>query len=82
MGNLLDAYLAWALKNWADQHEPPANGRKRLLLLAASNNSRTMQKPYRLKNEKNLSPRSQQGMTTIPLGEVCHNTWLLRFHLA
>ena len=35
MGEEMDFYLNRSLKNWAARHQPPANGRQRLLLAAA-----------------------------------------------
>jgi len=36
MNDAIDGYIQQALKNWAAEQKPPANGRARLLLLAAS----------------------------------------------
>jgi hypothetical protein len=36
MNDAIDGYIQQALKNWAAEQQPPANGRARLLLLAAS----------------------------------------------
>ena len=36
MNDSMDGYVRQALKNWAVEQQPPANGRARLLLLAAS----------------------------------------------
>ena len=36
MNDAMDGYIRQALKNWAAEQQPPANGRARLLLLAAS----------------------------------------------
>jgi hypothetical protein len=36
MSDAIDGYIQQALKNWAAQQRPPANGRARLLLLASS----------------------------------------------
>jgi hypothetical protein len=36
MSDAMDGYIRQALKNWAAEQQPPANGRARLLLLAAS----------------------------------------------
>jgi hypothetical protein len=36
MNDATDRYIQQALKNWAAEQQPPANGRARLLLLAAS----------------------------------------------
>lgn len=35
MGDLFDSYIRRGMKNWAAQHRPPANGRQRLLKIAA-----------------------------------------------
>jgi len=36
MNDAMDSYIQQALKNWAAKQQPPANGRARLLLLAAN----------------------------------------------
>jgi hypothetical protein len=36
MSDSMDRYVRQALKNWAVRHQPPANGRARLLLVAAN----------------------------------------------
>jgi hypothetical protein len=36
MNDAMDSYIQQALKNWAAEQQPPANGRARLLLLASS----------------------------------------------
>lgn len=35
MDDLFDSYLKRGLKNWAAQHQPPSDGRQRLLKMAA-----------------------------------------------
>lgn len=36
MSDAIDSYIQQAIKNWAAEQQPPANGRARLLLLASS----------------------------------------------
>ena len=36
MDDAIDSYIRQSVKNWAAQHQPRANGRSRLLLVAAS----------------------------------------------
>jgi len=36
MSDAVDSYIQQAMKNWAAEQQPPANGRARLLLLASS----------------------------------------------
>lgn len=39
MNNPSEGHIRQSLKNWASRHKPPANGRARLLLVAASTTS-------------------------------------------
>lgn len=82
MKNLLDATIRKALKNWADQHEPPADGKARLLLLAATSAPKNVHAPsFRKRDFNSLSPTSSNLVSSMA-AEKFQSPWLWMFHVA
>ncbi len=60
MNDAMDSYIQQALKNWAADQQPPANGRARLLLLAASPSAqRTYYESQQAASRDNTKPVSK-----------------------
>ncbi len=79
MNDAMDGYLRQALKNWAAEQQPPANGRARLLLLAASPSA---QRAY-YENQQALSLEHAQrvDLHVNPASEFYDLPWLLAVQL-
>ena len=82
MNNLLDAYIRRSLKNWADRHDPPANGRARLLLLAATSVPKVAHIPSFRKLDRRPFTRTTTSLASSLAAEKFHNNWLWMFQVA
>lgn len=80
MKELTDQYVRRALKNWAAAQNPPANGRARLLLVAASIQR---EQPYTV--ETTLKPKEYASALQSPLDQAMrfyNLPWLYLAHVA
>jgi len=82
MSNLVDATIRQALKGWVGQHNPPSNGRARLLLLAATSTSKVAHVPSFRRFDRYPVPRSTTSMATSMVAEVVQSPWLWMFQVA
>jgi hypothetical protein len=79
MNDAMDGYVRQALKNWAAEQQPQANGRARLLLLAASPSA---QRAY-YENQQALSLEHAQRveLPVNPESEFYNLPWLFAVQL-
>ena len=82
MSNLLDAYIRRNLKDWADRNDPPANGRARLLLLAATSVPKMAHVPSFRKLDRRPTSRATTSLASTLAAETFHNNWLWMFQVA
>jgi len=82
MKKLLDATIKKALKEWADQHEPPANGKARLLLLAATSTPKRVHTPAFREHDLRASSQTSSSLVTSMAAEKFHSPWLWVFRVA
>ncbi len=80
MKDLTDQYVRQALKNWAAEQNPPANGRARLLLLAAA-----MQREQTHLTDLTVKPKDFASALQSPLDQamrIYNLPWLYIAHVA
>ena len=82
MSNLVDATIRQALKGWAGQHNPPVNGRARLLLLAATSTSKIGHISTFRRFERRLPSRGAAGLASSMIVEKVQSPLLWMFNLA
>lgn len=77
----MDVYIRQGIKNWAAQHQPPANARARLLLVAASP---AFQQAHSFDRSTDLSQDNwEQGLRTADRSlEECTTNWMWAMHLS
>ena len=82
MSNPVDTTIRQALKGWAGRYDPPASGRKRLLMLAAMSTAKVATiSPFR-RFDKQLPSRGAASLATSMVVEVVQNPLLWMFNLA
>ena len=82
MSHLFDKTIQHALKIWADQHEPPANGRARLLLLASTSSPRAAHISSFRRFDRFPRSHTSRGLGSNLASDVFHNPWMWRLNLA
>jgi len=82
MRNLVDATIRQALKGWVGQHNPPAGGRGRLLLLAATSTPRVAHIPSFRRFDRYPVSRNTASLATSMVAEVVQSPWLWMFQVA
>jgi hypothetical protein len=79
MNDSMDGYIRQALKNWAVEQQPPANGRARLLLLAASPSAQRAY--YENQHASSLEHAQSANFPVNPASEFYDLPWLLAVQL-
>jgi len=82
MSNLVDATIRQALKGWVGQHEPPATGRARLLLLAATSTPRVAHISSFRRFDQPAPSRGAASLATSMVAEVVQSPLLWMFQVA
>lgn len=82
MSNLVDATIRQALKGWVGQYNPPASGRARLLLLAATSTSRVAHIPSFRRFDRPAPSRGAASLATSMVAEVVQSPLLWMFQVA
>jgi hypothetical protein len=82
MSNQVDVTIRQALKSWVGQHNPPSNGRRRLLLLAATSTSKVAFVSSFRRFDRHSAPRSTASLATSMAAEVVQSPWLWMFQVA
>lgn len=67
MNDAMDGYVRQALQNWAAEQQPPANGRARLLLLAASPSAQRAY--YESRQGSSIEPTQTVSNSINPVSE-------------
>ncbi len=82
MKNLFDATIKKAMKEWADQHEPPKQGKARLLMLAATSASKHIHTPTFRKRDFYSLSQTSSNLASSMVAEKFHSPWLWMFNVA
>ena len=82
MRNLVDETIRQALKGWVGQHNPPSNGRARLLLLASTSTSKVAHVPSFRRFDRRSTSRNTASLATSMVAEVVQSPLLWMFQLA
>ena len=78
MNKPIDLFIGKLLKNWADQHKPPVNGRARLLSAAAHAAPREKKQPSLLPDFRYCPPHSLRSEECAQALFVLVNETVLR----
>jgi hypothetical protein len=82
MRNLVDETIRQALKGWVGQHNPPSNGRARLLFLASMSSPRIAHVPSFRRFNRQSTSRNTASLATSMVAEVVQSPLLWMFQLA
>ncbi len=70
------------MKEWADQHEPPKQGKARLLMLAATSASKHIHTPTFRKRDFYSLSQTSSNLASSMVAEKFHSPWLWMFNVA
>jgi hypothetical protein len=77
-----DTYIRQALKDWADQNEPPQRGKARLLLLASTSGTKVAHMPMVRAYDRERFLQFSNSTAADLAAEAFQSPWLLLFRIA